>query len=81
MNSLQRFCATAALMLSLSFPTFAGDILCPGMTSSPSQTTSTGETQFPGVTATGQMDTPLASETDSVTDIALTLLVGALSIF
>jgi hypothetical protein len=82
MKKLQRFWAAAALTLVLSFPAFAGDILCPGITSAPPQQTSvTGDIQMPGASVAGQMDTGLASDAGSVAEIALNFLVSALSVF
>ncbi|MBD0370721.1 MAG: hypothetical protein ICV60_07810 [Pyrinomonadaceae bacterium] len=84
MKKLQRFWAAATLILVLSFPTFAGDILCPGVTNPPpdqQQTSATGEMQNPSVTVAGPMDTPLTSDAGSVAEIALTLMVNVLSVF
>lgn len=76
MKKLQRFWGAAALTLVLSFPALAGDILCPGITSAPSQgATLTGEMQTPSASVAGQMDIPLVAET------ALTLMVNVLSAF
>lgn len=87
MNKLQQFLAAAALMLALSFPALAGDILCPGITAAPtpssssSQMSSTGDIGTPGASVSGQMDTPGVADADSMTAMALFLLVGPLSVF
>jgi hypothetical protein len=83
MNKVQQFLVAAALMLALSFPAFAGDILCPGITSQPTQQTSssTVDTQTQDASVSGQMDTPGLADTDSMIAMAMALMVGPLSIF
>lgn len=85
MTKVRQFLTAAALMLALSFPAFAGDILCPGITSQPTQqttsTTSTGDILAPGASVSGKMDTPGVADADSMTAMALALMVGTLSVF
>jgi hypothetical protein len=83
MKNFRQFFAVTALTLALSFSAFAGDIGFPGATSPvPQQQSSvTGEISFPGVTATGDMSTPGIVALDPVTEAALSLIQGLLSLF
>ncbi|MBA3766499.1 MAG: hypothetical protein H0W99_05845 [Acidobacteria bacterium] len=72
MRTSSQFCCTcvaiSVLMLALTGSTFAGEIPYPGVTTSSAPTTS-GEIQFSEATA------------DPVTEIVLSLLQSALSLF
>lgn len=83
MKKLQRFCAAVVLMLTLAFSALAGDILLPGATApQPQQQSSvTGEISFPGATATGDISFPGVTALDPVTEAALSLFQGLLSLF
>lgn len=83
MKNLQRFCATTFLALAVTLSAFAGEIPTPGATNPmPQQESSvTGEILMPGATATGDMSTPGLTALDPVTEAALSLLQGLLSLF
>lgn len=84
MKTVRQLCAASILILTLAFSAFAGDVQFPGITNPPPdqhQTSATGDMQAPGASVSGQMDTGLASDADSVAEIALNFLVNALSVF
>jgi hypothetical protein len=84
MRKIRQLCAAAFLTIALTISALAGDIQLPGVTNPPpdkQQTSATGDMQTPSASAAGQMETPLVPDTESVAEIALTLLVDALSIF
>jgi hypothetical protein len=85
MKKLQHLCASTFLTLTLALSVFAGEMTGPSVTATPPPPppgiTSTGEIQTPYSSVEGQMDTQLVSDAESVADVALTLLVGALSVF
>ena len=83
MKKLQRFCAAVVLTLTFAFSALAGDILLPGaQTLQPQQQSSvTGDMSAPGATATGDMPTPGVDALDPVTEAALSLFQGLLSLF
>ena len=81
MEKLQRFCAALFLALSVTLSAFAGEIPTPGAKTSTSQqqTSVTGETSYQEETSTGEIPTPGAI--DPVTEAALSLLQGLLTLF
>lgn len=83
MKKLQQVFAAAVLTLALTSFTFAGEILMPGATTPRTQQQSsvTGEISMPGATATGEMSAPGVVELDPVTEAALSLFQGLLSLF
>jgi hypothetical protein len=82
MRKARQLCVASLLTLILTFPALAGEIQLPGVASPPPQQPSvTGEMACPGASVAGQMDTGLASDADSVAEIALNFLVNALSVF
>ncbi|HWS99406.1 MAG TPA: hypothetical protein VN256_03965 [Pyrinomonadaceae bacterium] len=83
MKKLQRFCATVVLTLVLAFSAFAGDILIPGATKplSQQQSSVTGDISMPGATSTGEILIPGVNALDPVTEAALSLIQGLLSLF
>jgi hypothetical protein len=83
MKRFQQLCAVVVLALTLASPAFAGEMGCPGVTSPPPdqhQTSATGDIQAPGALV-AETDTPLTSDAGLVTEMALSLLAGALSVF
>jgi hypothetical protein len=83
MKKFQQLCAATLLTLMLALSTFAGEIPAPSVIAPPPPPaiTSTGDIQLRGSSAEGQIETSLASDADSVAEVALILLVGALSVF
>lgn len=80
MKRLQHLCLTSILFITLTIPTFAGDINCGIVSSSPPQTSVTGE-MANGATA---MDETADAETlliDPVTGLALDILQSLLTLF
>lgn len=71
MKYLRQFCTAIVLILAISLSAFAGDIHLPGVQSSSSQPSASGNMDFPGAT------TP----SDPLTVVALGLLQNALSLF
>jgi hypothetical protein len=69
MKKLQRFCATALLILVLALSVFAGEMGAPGDDPGPQSATAIGEMGAPGVAVL-----------DPVTEAALTLLKSLLSL-
>jgi hypothetical protein len=91
MKNLRQLCAAVVLALALAAPASAG-VISTGVTQPPPPTTqgviSTGVTDSPstqGVISTGVTDQESAEDgataSDSVTEIALTLLQSVLSLF
>ncbi|HEY0319787.1 MAG TPA: hypothetical protein VGC66_02330 [Pyrinomonadaceae bacterium] len=82
MRKIRQLCAAAFLAMVLTTSAFAGDIQLPGITAPPPPSqTITGEIQLPSASVAGQMDMLLASDADTLREIALSLLAGALSAF
>ena len=84
MKKFQQLCAATLLTLALALSTFAGEMQAPNVIAPPPPQpgiTSTGDIQLRGSSAEGQIETSLASDADSVAEVALILLVGALSVF
>lgn len=84
MRKIRQLCAAASLAMVLTTSAFAGDIQLPSVTTPPPpppQATSTGEMQTPSASVAGETDTPLTSDAGLVTEMALSLLAGALSVF
>lgn len=83
MKKLQRFCAAVVLTLAVALSSAAGDISMPGITNSPSsqQSSVTGEISTPGATTTGDMPCPGVVALDPVTEAALSLVQGLMSLF
>ena len=71
------------LTLALALSVFAGQIPTPGATDpTPQQESSvTDDMSGPSVSATGQIPTPGVAALDPVTEAALSLLQGLLSLF
>ncbi len=70
MKQLKQLCAAVLLTLALALSAFAGDIEFPGVTSSPSQPS-----------ASGDISTPATTSIDPLTAVALSILQNALSLF
>lgn len=83
MRTFRQLCAVTVLTLILSLSAFAGEMQTPSVTAPPpsSQTSSTGEMQTPSASVAGETETPLAADADSMTAMALFLMVGTLSVF
>jgi hypothetical protein len=83
MKKLQQFFAVIVLTLALalSAPAYNGDILGPGAGAPPSLTTVTRDPETPDESATGEILTPGVTDLDPVTEAALYLLKGILSLF
>jgi hypothetical protein len=72
MKKLQQFCVIATLTLTLTISAFAGEMGCPGVTST-CELDPSGETQAGDILTPGAMD-------DSVVEIALGLLLDVSSL-
>ncbi|HEY0380514.1 MAG TPA: hypothetical protein VGC87_26610 [Pyrinomonadaceae bacterium] len=83
MRKIQQFFAVVVLTFALALSAFAGEISCPGITSSPSsqQTSIAGDIGTPGSSATGDIQFPGVDALDPATEAALSLLQGLLSLF
>ena len=83
MKNLQRFCAAVVLTLALTISNFAGEMSAPGVTNPPppQQSSATGDISMPGATSTGDVQFPGVVALDPVTEAALSLLKGLLSLF
>ena len=83
MKKIRQLCAATFLTLVLACSAFAGEMPAPGITQPPPppQLEASGDIQTLGSSAEGQLDTSLVSDADSVAEVALTLMVGALSVF
>lgn len=80
MRKICQLGAAAFLAMVITTSAFAGEIQLPSVTAPPPQPI-TGEMQTPSASVAGQMDMPLASDADTLRELALTLLAGALSVF
>jgi hypothetical protein len=83
MKNLRRLCAVLVLTVALSFSTFGGEILTPGIAQTPPPTTTTTTTSAATETCNlepGEILTPGAA-LDPVTEAALSLLQSLFSIF
>lgn len=79
MKKLQQFFAAVVLTLAIAFSVSAGDMLGPGVVSSPpllQQSSVTGDIGTPG-----DMPCPGATALDPATEAALSLLQGLLALF
>jgi hypothetical protein len=80
-KNIRHLCTALLLMLVLAFSTMAGEMQGPGITSEPpTPGTSSGEIQFPGVTAAGEMQGPGIAETASATEFAMSLVYSVMSV-
>jgi hypothetical protein len=82
-QSCHKFVAASVLVLTLTCAAFAGEMPLPGITSPP-PTSATGTIPYPGVTSpetlNGEVQYPGVDES-TITETALYLLQGALSLF
>ena len=83
MKNFRKICAVAVLTLMIAFPTFAGEILAPGVVEpQPTpQCSATGDIGMPGASVTGEILGPGMAALDPVTEAALDLLQSLLSLF
>ncbi len=81
MRTARQFCAALLLALALAFPVVAGELQTPGVTQPPPPTSTTGNIQLPDAFPSGQMDAPLTSDTGSVAEMTLVMMVNVLSMF
>ena len=82
MKTLQRFCAAAVLTITLTLSIFAGQIPTPGATEPiPQQSSVTSDMRGPDAAATGDIQAPGVAAFNPVTEAALSLLQGLLSLF
>jgi hypothetical protein len=83
MKKLQQFFTVTVLTVALALSASAGDMAGPGVISPhrATQTIVTGDVKTPGATAVGDMLAPGVAELDMVTEAALSLLQGILSLF
>jgi len=82
MKNVRQFCAAVVLASVLTFSASAGDIQAPALAQPPPpQLSATGDIGMPGATATGEILTPGVTVLDPVTEAALNLLQGVLSLF
>lgn len=83
MKSIKSCCLAVVFALAIALPAFAGDIATPGVSPAPAPT--------PASVTAGDISTPVAGDiatgnseaavTGSVTEVALGLLQGVLSLF
>lgn len=86
MKKLQRFCVAVVFASALSLSAFAGEISTPGDVQPPppppsTNIATTGEMGCPGITSTGDIQTPGVAAVDPLTEATLGLLQDMLSVF
>jgi hypothetical protein len=80
-KNLRHLFAATVLTLALALSSFAGDVQFPGVNATSTDEQSSGETQFPGATAAGDILTPGLTALDPATEAALGLIRSLLALF